>query len=374
MSRSKMVVLALVAMLAMAACAPPVPVNGISPSDGTGYVTPLVSGDGNTVVYRREADQNAFYDDARDLVVTRVSPPSTQTFPGVRSILAISHDGRFVVHGRVTTSRLDTTTGAEVVLTTGAYGAGFAISDDGSTVVSNGIRYTAGNCPCQRHVTVWHNGAPALDHDLGATINSSNGIDDDFRDFVAVAGDGSAAFVSRWATRDVVRIDTTTGAESVVPLQLPPVTGFAPPETLRIHLFWGEWVDFTSSDATTFRFTQDNAVYLVAATHAPLPVPALTTAVGDTPPTLSPNGRWAAQVTRTLVRPGVNLAAYTVTDLATGNARQVVTSEEGFPAGSGPFRTFNGVPSVSDDGRVSYGQWNVPPSGIWDPSVIRIDG
>ena len=355
-----------------AACVPETPdaTTRVSPADGTGYVSPVLSGDGAVVLYRREVDLHAGLDSPRDLVVSQVDTRATDVIPGVRGIRSMSHDGRFVVHGYSATWRLDTTTGDEQLLRSGpgnSLGA-VAISEDGSTVAWTAVHYVAGNCPCELRLHVWRDGAVVLDQLLEAGYTIS--IADQFRDdFLAMHASGSEVYLHRVATRNLVRVQVATGVSSTVALQLPPVPDLWPFPDLRSFLFWSEWVDFGSADGEQFRFRQGGTTYLVSEDAAPRVIPASDT--GETA-ALSPDARWLARITSSPVRPGVELLTYVVTDLSSGVSRSIVASEAATVAGNEPSRTFNGVPTVADGGSAAYGRWLPVLDQPWPPSVVHV--
>ncbi|MGB3410739.1 MAG: hypothetical protein WBA45_06035 [Microthrixaceae bacterium] len=374
MFRRGAVVLTVAVLMASAvACAPPTPgtARAISPNDGTGYVQPQISGDGNTVVYRREADQNAAFDTPRDLVVTRVDTQSTAVFPSVRDVYAVSHDGRFVVYGYTTTVRLDTVTGDEEILRTadGDSLSDVAISADGSSVGWVATHYSpGGNCPCERRIHVWRDGTETLDVLMEGPIYI--GIGDQFRDSLWMKADGSAVFAHRFATRDVVRFDSDTGASSVVPLQFPTIGDISPFPSLQSYLFWSEWLQFSSSDGSHFLLKAGDTMFMLSS-GAPQVIDPVPGSTGTW--AMSSNARFRAGIVSTPVRPGVDDLAYVVTDLSSGESRNVIESESSDPGGTGPAKTFNGAPSVADNGRVTYGLWAPLPTGPWPPSVIYVD-
>ena len=81
-----------------AAAAPPATAISVATPDGTGYVQPRISSDGTTVLYRREADQNRGYAVSVDLIANSVGSPLTTVAHNVGDLLAVSPNGRFVVH------------------------------------------------------------------------------------------------------------------------------------------------------------------------------------------------------------------------------------------------------------------------------------
>jgi hypothetical protein len=371
--RRTALVVTLVSAAVWAACAPSTPevATRVSPSDGTGYVDPQISGDGDVVLSRREVDLHAAWDTPRDLVVSRIDTRTTEVVPGVREIQAVSLDARYVIHGSAATWRLDTTTGAEQPLRSGPGNSigDLAISADGSTVAWTAVHFVAGNCPCEFRLHVWRDGAIVLDTLLQAAYTIS--IADQFRDdFLAMHASGSEVYLHRFATREIVRVDVATGVSSVLPLQLPPIPALWPFSDLRSYLFWSEWIDFGSSDGEQFRLRMGGTTYLVSRDAAPRVIP--TSDTGD-PSALSPDGRWLARITSSPVRPGVERLTYVVTDLLTGAKRQVVASDASTVAGTEPSRTFNGVPSVADDGRAVFGLWTPVFDQPWPPSVVYVD-
>jgi hypothetical protein len=357
----------------VAGCAPPVPEQArrVSPVDGTGYVDPIISGDGDTVMYRREADRNAGFDAPLDLVVTRVSTATTTVVPNVRTVHAVSADGSAVVHGYGDLTLTDTTTGASQVLRSG-WSTGFgavALSGDGRSVAWVERRYVDGFCPCELWLRVQRDGEVVLEQLLETSWTGSGEL---FRaSFVSIDAAGDAAFLHRFATREVIRVDVATGAASPVPLQLPPIPDPLPYPDLATYLRWAEWIDVGVADGGAFRLAQLDVPYLVRPDAPPLELP--SHGISDPPPSISPNGRWIAYIHRTPTLPGQERRSYRVRDLVTGTTREVVASDAASDPAFEPASTFNGWGSVADTGRATFGRWAAPLSGPWPPSVVYVD-
>jgi hypothetical protein len=340
----------------------------VSPSDGAGYVEPLISGDGDTVLYRRESDRGAGYDAPIDLLVTRVSTGTTTVVPDVRTVHDVSHDGRFVVHGFGDMELTDTATGDTVVLASGVT-TGFwdvSLSADGGTVAWTDMSFGPA-CFCGLRLHVWRDGVEILDQLL-----EPGGSLEQFRPFVSVSSDGQFVHLHRFATREVLRVDVATGAMTPVALQLPPITDISPYPDLAAYLRWEEVVDFGSADGTSFRLVQRGVPYLVRADQPPLVLP--SNGISDPPPSISPNGRWIAFVQRTPTLPGQERRSYRVRDLTTGGTREVVASDAAADPRFEPASTFNGWGAVADSGRAAFGRWAAPLTGPWPPSIIYVDG
>jgi hypothetical protein len=364
------VVLAVVA----AACAPTVPdrAQRVSPADGTGYIQPVISGDGDVVLYRREADRLAAFDAPIDLVVTRVSTRTTTVVPDVRTVHAVSHDGSHVVHGYGDLTLTSTTTGQSVVLRSGwTTGVGdVAVSADGGTVAWIEDRDTNGNCQCELGLRVWRDGTELLDLLLEGP--SPSGSFDQYRStFVAIDAAGGSVYLHRFATREVISVDVATGSMAPVALEFPPVPDISAYPDLATYLRWEESIDVGSSDGTSFRLVQGGEPYLIRVGASPLELP--SHGISDPAPAISPNGRWVAHIRRTPTLPGQERRSYRVLDLLTGADREVVASDAASDPAFEPAPTFNGWGSVADTGRATFGQWAAPLSGPWPPSVIYID-
>jgi hypothetical protein len=372
--RAVTVVVALVAIAGVVAgCAPPVPEQArrVSPADGTGYVDPIISGDGDTVLYRREADRSAGFDVASDLVVTRVSAGTTTVVPGVRTVHAVSADGTAVVHGYGELTWTDTTTGDSRVLYSG-WTTGFGavdLSDDGRSVAWLERREVNGFCPCELWLTVQRDGVEVLEQLLDTSWSGSG--DQFHASFVSIDRAGDAVYVHRFATREVVRIDVATGAATPVALQLPPIPDPNPYSSLESYLRFGERIDVGAADGSSFRLVQMDEPYLVRPDAPPLALP--SHGISDPSPSISPNGRWIAYIDRTPTLPGQERRSYRVRDLVTGTTREVVASDAASDPAFEPASTFNGWGSVADTGRATFGHWAAPLSGPWPPSVVYVD-
>lgn len=367
--RTSMVVGLVVLAAVVAACAVPVPPGArrISPADGTGYVDPLISGDGDTVVYRREADLGVDTFAPRDLIVTTVSTGTTRVLPDVANVLALSHDGSHVLHGVDDVKVTDTASGASTTVRSGqpyAFGKG-ALSADGRTAAFTEYHLTGGFCPCVLRLHVWRDGAEVLDLPLSADWVEGQ---PSFGPFVALDSAGERAFLYRNFPRAIIELDLSTSVMTTVPVEFPPppdLSDISPLDDLDEYYRLDTVVDAGASDGTAFRYLASGVPYLVRTGGPPLalPVPQL-----DDPAPISPNGRWIAWVQRVVPWPGQTRLSYRVRDLDTGVTREVVASEPLV----GPRSTFNGTGTVSDSGRAAFGHWAAPLSGPWPPSVILI--
>ncbi len=364
-------------VLVAAACVPIAPnpaptATQVSPSTGGGYITPEISGDGSTVIYRREADLNyPSTQTPRDLIVTRLDTQATTVLPQIRDVDALSANGRYIVHGYAPTWRVDTVTGAQVQLRSGGPSQSLgevAISADGATVAWLETHYTAGNCPCELRVHVWRNGSVIRNQMIDSGQLGS--IFDQYRDQIDIDGAGATVFLHKPLVRQIVKMSVATGAVTAVPLQFPVIDDFAPFANLEQFLAWSEWLLWSSADGTKFLIESDGVNWLVSS-GAPQLVSAMPHSYDRV--SMSPNGRWLAQLLTTEVRPNVVHQKYTVTDLTNGVTRLVVESDAGTPTGAEPVRTFTGDPSVSDDGEAVYGRWLAPLTGPWPTSVVYVD-
>ncbi len=357
----------------VASCAAPVPpaARRVSPANGPGYVDPLISGDGDTVLYRREADRTAEFDAPTDLVVSDVGTTTTRVVPGVRSIQAVSHDGSHVVHGVSDTVVTDTATGDSVLLRSGP-SLGFgqaALSADGGTVAFTEYHLTDGFCPCDLRLHVWRDGVEVLDRLLDPWVRAEGAPR--FGRFVQLDNTGERVFLQQFFPRAVVALDLATGELTPVPVEFPP--GPSPEELARYgdaeEFYWANSrIDAGAQDGTAFRYDELGVTWLVRVGRPPLVLP--SNASSDPPPSLSPNARWIAFLVRVPTAGGPDRVSYRVRNLDDGTTREVVASEPLV----GPRSTFNGVGSVSDSGRATFGHWAAPLSGPWPPSVIYTAG
>lgn len=380
MPRTRRSILAITMVLVAAlgaSCVTPAPLptgsQRVSPADGTGYVQPVISGDGDTVLYRREAD-TVFDPTPRDLVVTTVSTATTRVLPGVSQIQALSHDGSQVVHGADPLVVTDTTTGDSVTLRTGpAFAVGdVAISADGRTVVFTEYHLTGGFCPCDLRLHVWRDGAEVVDRLLMDT--DVPGPDTGYGSFVSIDAAGERVHLQQFYPHAIVELDLASDQITPLPIEFPapdPTVLSGYPDVEAYHWGWTR-VDFGASDGTAFRYRQSGDAYLVRVGQPPLELP--VNDVSDPPASLSPNGRWIAYIAVTPTLPGQVRRSYRVRDLVTGQVREVVASDAAQDPRFDPRSSFNGAGSVADSGRATFGQWAVPVVGPWPPSIVYVRG
>jgi hypothetical protein len=375
--RSTLVVAMVLIGAVAAACAPPVsPPAGaqrVSPVDGTGYIGSIISGDGDTVLYRREAD-TAVDPTPRDLVVTTVSTGATRVLPAVSQIQAVAEDGSTVVHGVDTIQVTDTTTGDSYTVRTGnPIGTGrVAVSADGRTVVFTEYHLTNGFCPCDLRLHVWRDGVEVLDRLL--MDEDVPGPGTGFGSFVAVDAAGERAYLQQFYPHAIVELDLATDQITPLPVQFPApdpdvLAGYDDVEDYHLGV---TRVDFGASDGSAFRYWQTGTSYLVRPGQPPLELP--RNQVSDPPASLSPNGRWIAWVAVQPTLPGQVRRSYRVRDLVSGQERVVVTSIAAEDPRFEPRSTFSGTGAVADSGRATFGQWAAPAVGPWPPSVIYVQG
>jgi hypothetical protein len=355
-----LVVLAATAVLATACPTPPPAPPGIpasfvrvSPADGVDYGPPVISGDGDTVVYRRLQDMTPVNAALAPSFVSRVSTHTTQQFPDVGTVVAVSHDGRYVVHGAERKwpesvspplRLLDTATGDETdVPGIGAETAqSVRVSDDGTVA----LIFPVEDSPLFAMLTLvmWHEGRPAASADLGL-VDRGNHTDVDRSVFLS--SDGTSVLAHDVATGSFTRYDTTTAAATPAGFVLP-----TPPSTVD-SMTWAS-PDLTTVDLQSF--PSDWRLHTVAPAE---PIdPALLDAHG-----FSDNGAWGITFTDVVTGPIPPIGTpplyrtLQVLDRTDGSLQPIVSSSN-----YGAFH-FAAFMHVADSGRVALSYTNSADGG-----------
>ncbi|MGB2756191.1 MAG: hypothetical protein WBD02_00830 [Acidimicrobiia bacterium] len=364
-----------------AAAAPPATAISVATPDGTGYVQPRISSDGTTVLYRREADQNRGYAVSVDLIANSVGSPLTTVAHNVGDLLAVSPNGRFVVHSVIIPGTYygvnvyvrDLLLGTEVKLPDAPSRDSVAIAQSGGnvTIAWNITVYNSGNCPCLQHLKVWQ--APEIGISLGKvtldkTLDSAPWTwppGSFYGAYVGLTADGQFAFEQNWKLRQIEKFSTATGAKSIVPLQWPAFIdrGIAGAQ---------EWITFSSADGSTFYLDRNDLVSKPALLKSGQPAVEI-----EPESALSANAQWGVKlVTTPGPRPDGKTISLVRTEIATGVTRTIVSGEEAL--NNTDYFKFYSVSSplaVSDSGKVTFGFWRAPlAGGTWPPSQIFIDG
>lgn len=206
---------------------PGVPANltRISPNDGIGYAQPRISADGDVVVYRRETAVREYPSWPAELVVTRVSTGTTQRFPDVRDVRALSPNGRYVLEDRDIFGQpmqvLDTTDGSRRPAMIDSDGFVPQVSNNGDALVLERVEVPD---PGNPELPLFEFRARVARAN-GTTVELVLATGPQYGPWAAsgphLSDDGTTVTVLVTATRQIVRHDVATGATTVLPVTVP---------------------------------------------------------------------------------------------------------------------------------------------------------